>query len=277
MRIAKPAESPANAGSVTMREFRIILTTIMFYTIVPVPAFAFRPDYLQKILRYSSLVGAVIGAVGAFVYWCIAQIFSPGVHADPITTIGALLVITAMTGCLHEDGFADLCDGLATHGSLDRKLNAMRDSRIGSAGATGLVLMLALKIAALCAIDATQIPAALIVAHSVSRFAGGAYVFTHSYARARSDAAPASGNKPIVTRMTPGDFLIAGTIASCTLLLLPDARAFILAPILAGGFWMFGRLLEKNFGGYTGDCLGAAQQLFEVMIYLTIAGVYRIG
>ena len=110
-----------------MHEFRTALTAIMFYTVVPVPAFEFRPDYLQRILRYSSLVGAFVGGVGALVYSGFLLIF-PG----EVAILLALFSTALMTGCFHEDGFADFCDGISTPGSRTQKLAAMRDSRIAN-------------------------------------------------------------------------------------------------------------------------------------------------
>lgn len=258
-----------------MHEFRTALTAIMFYTVVPVPAFEFRPDYLQRILRYSSLVGAFVGGVGALVYSGFLLIF-PGEVAILLTLFSTAM----MTGCLHEDGFADFCDGISTPGSRMQKLAAMRDSRIGRTGATGLVLMLLLRFTALAALPPVLIPLALVASHSISRFVSASYVFDIRYASAEtsaastgSDGTPASGAKPTVTRMTPADFIVAGCVAAVPFLFFPGAQYFAIVPALIVAYWIFRRILMRTLYGYTGDCLGAAQQIFEVTIYLTFVAV----
>lgn len=258
-------------------ELRVFASTVMFFTVLPVPAFAFRPELLQRILRYSSTIGWVIGAIGAAIAVAAGQLWPPAI------SVGLALTATIIaTGCFHEDGFADFCDGLATPGDRTAKLSAMRDSRLGFAGRIGAVAMLLARAGALLAIahpvtGGTAAPAllasALIVGHSLGRFASALLVFDLQYARQADRDLPASGIKPAVTQMGPLDTLLAGTVALASLLLLPGVAYFWLPAILLLPYLALRVVLLRIFAGFTGDCLGAAQQIMELGVYLGIMAV----
>ena len=253
-------------------EIRILFSTIMFFTLVPVPTFRFSPQHLQKIMRYVSLVGLAIGCVGAAAYWFCAQ-FVDGTAAP---AIAALFATAIVTGAFHEDGFADFCDGLAAkpgpHASsrehIVHRLEVMRQSRLGPAGVLGASLMALLRFAVIATLPVDFAPLAIIVVHGVSRFVSSAYVFDLKYS-----ALP--GSKPNVTQMGPGEFFFAGMVAAMALAMLPAAAFATVVLALLAAYVVFRGVLVRKFAGYTGDCLGAAQQVFECVAYLGIGASLR--
>ena len=263
--ILAPRPSPLAPGSSPQRmsELRLFFTALQFFTRLPVPAWVgYSELQLNASARYFPLVGALVGAIGAAVYWGAAQIFPPAVAVLLAMGTGVWL-----TGAFHEDGLADTCDGLGGGQTRERALEIMKDSRIGSYAAVGLVLVLLGKAAALAALPAASVPLALIAAHALSRFVALSIMFTQDYVR---DDASARA-KPMARGIGAGAFVFAG--ASILPALLPLAWGALggLALALLFRFW-YGRFLQRRLGGYTGDTLGAAQQGSELAFYLGVLG-----
>ncbi len=176
----------------------------------------------------------------------------------------------------HVSGW-QAADGAVAPGDRTAKLTAMRDSRLGFAGRGGAVTMLLARAGALLVISHAGPPAllagALIVGHSLGRFASALFVFDLQYARQADRDLPASGLKPAVTEMGPLDTLLAGTIALASLLILPGVAYFWLPAILLLPYLALRVILLRVFAGFTGDCLGAAQQIMELGVYLGVVAV----
>jgi len=242
-----------------VQQLRLFFTALQFFTRLPIPRWVgFEPDWLQHASRYFPLVGLVVGAA--------ALVLSPAV---------AVLLSTAasiyMTGAFHEDGFADACDGLGGGVTRERALDIMKDSRIGAYGAIGIGLLLAVKCTALAHLTVVQAVAALIAAHPLSRLMAASLIWRMEYARAEGKA------KPLAQQMTGAEFAIATLCCVPPLMLAlfllpwPNLVAGIAAMLLAA-FW-FARKCARRLGGYTGDCLGAVQQLCEAAFYLCALAV----
>lgn len=249
-----------------MQQVRLFFIALQFFTRLPIPTWVgFEAAWLQHASRYFPLVGVVVGAIAAGVYYAAALVL-PAPVAAVLSTAASIYI----TGAFHEDGFADTCDGLGGGLTRDRALEIMKDSRIGAYGAIGIVCMLAAKLSALAALPAHQAIAALLLAHPLSRLAATSLIWKLEYVRAEGKA------KPLAHRMTNTEFAIAalGAGLPAALLLatgwstLPAILAAI-AGALATTLWM-GRLFVRRLGGYTGDCLGALQQLAEALIYVAI-------
>ena len=248
------------------RQIELLLTAVMFYTRIPCPAWVgHSEELLNKATIYFPVMGWVVGGVAGAVYWAAARLFG----AD----VGLLLSIIAsvlLTGAFHEDGFADMCDGFGGGWTREKILLIMKDSRLGTYGAVGLGLLLALKFSVLRGLPAAQLPAFFIVAHTLSRATAMTFVYTHSYARdADDDSAKA---KPVAKKISPAELGLGLFFGLLPLLLLVlwQQRPLLLLVLLPLGVlkWYLGRYFVKWIGGYTGDCLGATQQLAEVLIYL---------
>ena len=247
------------------RELDALLLAVQFLTRWPVRVSGvFSEERLPAMVRYYPLVGALIGAFAGGVFWLAHCVF-PMSLAVVLSTAASLLA----TGALHEDGFADVCDGL---GGMDREktLAIMRDSRLGTYGAAGLGLMLAAKILALAALPPALVPWLLIAAHAASRSSLVFVIATSRYVRDVGMATPAA------EALRPGGLLFAlatGVAAVCGLSL---AGASAVIPVgligLAVGHLAMRVIYERRLGGYTGDCLGGVQQMSELGMYLGVIG-----
>lgn len=250
-----------------LRELRLFLTAVQFFTRLPVPAWVgHSAQQLEQAARYLPLAGAVVGALAAAVLWLCAQAL-PLPLAVGLSMAAGILA----TGAFHEDGLSDFADGMGGGHSKEKALAIMKDSRVGAYGVLALVLALLLKFEALLALcDSLPLAAAtLVAAHAVSRLMAVSLMLTQRYIR-DDDSARA---KPAAQRMSPASFAVALLTGTATLILLHAAganAAAVLAALIAA-LLMRAYLawrLQKRLGGYTGDCLGAVQQLSELAFYL---------
>ncbi len=242
-------------------EIILFFTAIMFFTRLPVPRnLPFSLDYLNRAARYFPLVGVVVGGIGAAIFWLTGLIFPPAIAV--LLSMAATIVAT---GAFHEDGFADVCDGFGGGYTKARALEIMKDSRLGTFGTVGLVLMLSLKFAALIQMDIAVVPWALIAGHSVSRLAATFLIFTLKYVR--DDLT--SKAKPLAVKLSVGEMALAAIFGIAPLMLLGWSALWTLIPVAAVTA-LAAVYFVRRIGGYTGDCLGATQQLAEVSFYLTL-------
>jgi len=246
-------------------QLRLLLTAVRFYTRLPVPAWVgYSEELMQQSSRYLPLVGWLVGAVAAAAWALAARGWSPTVAALLSTGVGILL-----TGAFHEDGLADVCDGFGGGWTAERILAIMKDSRVGTYGVVGLGLVLATKVAVLQSAPAAA-PALLLVAHPLSRLVALSFLYTHDYARPTPD----SKAQAVAKRLPIKELAVAAAWGLLPLLALAawlrqPSYLLVLLP-LAGLQLGLGRWFRRWLGGYTGDCLGAAQQLAEVLIYLLL-------
>jgi adenosylcobinamide-GDP ribazoletransferase len=249
-----------------MYQLRLFFVALQFFTRLPTPRWVgFDAAWLQHASRYFPAVGVVVGALAAAVFAASAQLWPQVVAVLMSTAAGVYL-----TGAFHEDGFADTCDGIGGGTSPQRVLEIMSDSRIGTYGAVGIGLLLAVKCATLACLPPHYVVAALLLAHPVSRLASTALIWRLRYVKGEGKA------KPLAQRMSTGEFLVAATTALVPALALgflgwlpwPAIAAALLAA--AGAAAWLARKFVRRIGGYTGDCLGAVQQLAEVACYLAL-------
>ncbi len=211
--------------------------------------------------RWYALVGVVVGAVAGLLFWGASALFPP-VVAVLVAVAGQLM----LTGALHEDGFADACDGLGGVRSREKVLEIMRDSRIGTYGVLGLGLMLAGRVAVLADLPPLAVPFVLIAGHAASR-ASMLWVMASS-AYVRDQGAATGVAERLDQRAVVTNFVTAGLAMLPLLLVLPGMAILLgLAGLIAGHVAMRQRF-ETRLGGYTGDCLGAVQQCSEIGFYL---------
>lgn len=242
------------------RELHALAAAAMFFTRVPVPVgWGATRDDLQRAAAYFPLVGWLVGAVAAGVWWLAAQVWPTGI-ASGLSLAATLL----LTGAFHEDGWADVCDGFGGGYTKERVLEIMRDSRVGAFGAIGVVVMLGLKWQAVAAVPGGIAIAVLVAAHVLSRATAVSLMATLSYVR--EDAAKA---KPLATELSGGRLVFALATGAATLALLP-LRAWWVLLVLIVVRAVLARWFARRIGGYTGDCLGAAQQVSELAVYLTV-------
>jgi adenosylcobinamide-GDP ribazoletransferase len=241
-----------------MNELRLVLVALQFLTRLPVRLNGWDDRWLNQCVRYFPLVGALVGCLSGAVLWVALQLWPPGVAAAL-----ALMASAWLTGAFHEDGLADCFDALGGAVSRERALSIMKDSRIGSYGALALGLVTLLRWTALTSL-ASQDPLtavlALVAVHALARTAAVVVMVVLPYA---GDAEHAKA-KPLALQVGRWQLLVA-------LLLCAPALGWVpaLLPVLLGVAAVMVLWLRKRLGGYTGDTLGATEQLAEAALLLT--------
>ncbi|MBM3387083.1 MAG: adenosylcobinamide-GDP ribazoletransferase [Betaproteobacteria bacterium] len=263
-----------------MLPLRHFVIALQFFTRIPVTGrladwVGFSPAMLRASAAHFPGVGWVVGGLTALVFWGVTQ----ALPAQPASAWVAAVLSTAfgiwLTGAFHEDGLADTADGLGGAVSRERALEIMKDSRIGSYGAIALVLALLAKVLMLGLLSqadgALQTAWALFAAHVTSRWMPLCVIRTLPHV---GDTAQ-SKSKPLAERIgTAG--LLTGLLWCLAALVLVGWMApglswpaALLGALLALA-WTW-RLLRRRLQGFTGDGLGATQQLSELGFYLGLA------
>lgn len=244
------------------QEAEAFFGAVRFFTRLPVPAWVgHSQEALDRAARYFPLVGILVGALGGLTF-LLAALALPVSIALLFSMAATLLV----TGAFHEDGLADAVDGFGGGWTKPQVLAIMKDSRIGSYGALAVALMLLAKFNALYELPDEWIAPALVAAHAASRFCSTALIYALDYVR-DDDSSRA---KPLAVRLGSGSLAVAGLFGLAPLALLPWEAALAGLALAALTTFLAARYFVKRIGGYTGDCLGAAQQLAELAIYLGI-------
>jgi adenosylcobinamide-GDP ribazoletransferase len=247
-----------------VHQLRLFFTALQFFTRLPIPAWVgFDAAWLNQASRYFPLVGVVVAAITGAVYMLTAWLF-PAPVAVVLSTAAGIYA----TGAFHEDGFADMCDGFGGGMTPERVLEIMKDSRIGAYGAIGAICLLGLKLVTLAMLPPFAAIGSLFVAHPLSRLMATSLIWRLDYARAEGKA------KPLAQKMSGGEFTIAALTAAIPALAVVAMRWLTWSALIAGviaaavaTIWL-ARKFVRRIGGYTGDCLGAVQQVSEVMFYL---------
>ena len=249
-------------------ELRLVAVALQYFTRLPTPALAaFDPRWLARSVRYFPLAGAVVGAIAATVYWLASQLFDA-----PVAALLSLVAAIATTGAFHEDGLADTFDALGGHVARERALEIMRDSRIGTYGATALGLALLLRWQVIVLLPPPLAIAYLLAAHPCARAAAGSLMASLPYVRLDADAKA----KPVADGVGVAQVLAACAVAAVPLALvalaIPTARIALLAGVaalpvvaLVCRIWF-----RRRLGGYTGDALGCAEQFGEIAFGLAM-------
>ncbi len=241
----------------------------MFYTRIPVGNIeGWSEKMLNKSTRYFPIIGWIVGGVGALFFLLFGAVL-PVTLAVAISMIATIL----LTGAFHEDGFADFFDGFGGGYTPERILEIMKDSRIGTYGTVGLLSVLAIKFLALSHVDATRIPFILIVGHALSRVFPVLLIYSSVYARL--DAT--SKTKPVGKADSLFSLLFALVTGGASLLFLAWQETVLVVAVLLIVTFFFRNYITGKLGGYTGDVLGALQQLCEVFFYLCILAYQNMG
>lgn len=244
------------------REFKIFLTALTFFTRIPVYKHAdFSEGALNKSSRYFTVVGYVVGGFAAIVF-LLANLVLPTIVSVVLSTGASML----LTGAFHEDAIADVFDGFGGGWEKQRILDIMKDSRVGAFGALGLFMVVLTKVVSISEIPTRFIPVSIFAAHAISRFSATLMIYTHEYVRENDDAKA----KPLAKSIGAGSMVFALVMAVLPLALFKNYWLFLvvipmwLTKVLMAGYF------KKWIGGYTGDCLGAIQQISELVFYISV-------
>lgn len=272
------AERPTRVmrrGGGLLRELQLFVVALQFLTRVPVRIGRYEPEWLNDSARQFPPVGALVGVFGAAVLWAAAALWPL-----PLAVAASMAATAWITGGFHEDGLADTCDGLGGAVSREKALQIMKDSRLGTYGALGLLFTLGLKACALWALAEQSIAAAavaLVLAHGVSRAGAVAVLSLLPYggdpvhAKARPMAQGGGAAVAVAALAWSAVFAISAWLA------MPDAftvpRTSLALGCAAATVLAWSLRLRRRLGGYTGDTLGAVQQCSELAVYLALVTV----
>lgn len=240
-----------------------LLSAVQFLTRIPVPTQTYRADSLSRSVKFFPVVGVLVGGGAAL----CSEMFI-GHLPRTISSFLVLLYLVLITGCLHEDGLADVADGFGGGWNREQILLILRDSRIGSYGCAALTLSLLGRLLLLSSLPVAQLARYLITAHVLCRWTALPLGFFLPSARAQSKGGIAGQGARVAQLISKGS-LIAGTCFSfgiAFLLLGAHATPSILSVTLLS--LLTGLYYRRRIGGITGDCFGATNQLAEIGVYL---------
>lgn len=254
-------------------EMQALCAAITFYTRIPLPQTVIveeRAFYTAS--KYLPLIGWLVGCTQALMF-VVLHLFFPIRVCVVLTVVAGILV----TGALHEDGFIDCCDAFGGGKDKDETLRIMKDSHIGAYGLIGYSALLFLKIelfVVMAAWDSSLVILCCIAAQSLSRLMALWFIATEPYARLNDES---SKSRMLVSAVFERrEILWAVLCGLLPLLFLQSLWLFVIAVAL---LVLLKRSLSTYFvrriGGYTGDCLGAVQQISEVMIYMSIVLIWN--
>lgn len=246
---------------------RTFLFAWQFLTAIPLSRSTHeaKPEELATSMSWYPMVGCLLGALLVAADMALAQVFSP-----QVTNIVLLLLLVAITRGLHQDGLADMVDGLAGGRTPQARLAIMKDARIGAIGATGLFLALGLRWAGFNAMPAGEHMAMLIGMPVIGRWAMVVGAFHVTYARSEGGLA-----QPFLAHLSWPHLCVATITAGLALTVL-------LGPWAALGCLLIGAALirlsmawfHRMFGGVTGDLLGATNEISEILFIVIVPVVF---
>ena len=274
-----------------MNFIREFLLAVQFFTRIPITGalaawVGFSPAMLRASAAHFPGVGVLVGAVASGVYALLVALLPDSTFAPLVAAVLSTVATVLMTGGFHEDGLADVTDGLGGSYDRHRALEIMKDSRVGAFGAMALCLALLAKVALIGLLGGVDgVPDGFDAAPFKGWFVGSALFAGHVVSRTLpllliawlphvGDAA-ASKSKPLADQISLNSLLIAFAWCFMALALISYVQAatdlivacsFALIALL----WMH-RLFKRRLQGFTGDCLGATQQVCEIAFYLGLA------
>jgi adenosylcobinamide-GDP ribazoletransferase len=246
------------------RLFVDMAAAFQFLTRIPMPTLSFESDSLSRAVKFFPLVGLVIGAGVVLLQKVLISHLT-----RPLVAFFLLTYLVFITGCLHEDGLADTADALGGGWDRNQILLIMKDSHIGSYGATTLVLSLLARYLLLALLPLEHFAAYVISAHVLCRWSSLPLSYFLPPAREQE------GQGARIAKLTSLPSLIFGSVFSIAVAVLAlrwsaiaPLSAAMIAVILSGRFYM------RKINGVTGDCFGATNQLTEIAVLF--CGVWNV-
>ena len=238
-------------------QLNLFFLALGFFSRIPMPAWVqYSPEKLNQSSRYLTLVGWLLGTLVAGLFFLSTTLFP-----ETISLWLAMGFSLLLTGAFHEDGLADTADGFGGAFKREKKLAIMKDSRIGTYGASALLIALLGKY--LLLLENTDIVIALLIAYPLSRATAVSLIADMQYVSEED----ASKSKPLANKLGKTELAILLLTGVPALLLVPHMTAVYLIVSLLLVRTLAKLYLNKQIGGYTGDTLGATQQICELTIY----------
>jgi adenosylcobinamide-GDP ribazoletransferase len=238
---------------------RSLRAAVSFLTVLPVANADGSPG--ERLGRaYFPAIGALIGFAAGVAFVIAASVTTPLLGAAV-----AVAVLAVMTGALHLDGLADSIDGLMTRGDAARRLEVMRDPRLGSYGVTAITVLLLLEVAAIASMSPLRALAGLVIAGALSRLATLAIITFVPYVR------PAGLGVAAWDSRRRGLDLAVGAASAAVVCLLDWRRALVALPLVALVAVSLAAVARRRVGGATGDVCGATAELCQLAVLLVFA------
>lgn len=251
-------------------QWQLFLLAVSFFSRLPVPAsLPYSSERMNQAGRYFALVGVLLGGICALVYMLLNHLFSPAISVF-LTMVVSLL----LTGAFHEDGLTDMADGIGGGMTVERRLIIMKDSRIGTYGASALVMALLGKFLFLSALaEQMSLVSVWLLGYTLSRAVAASLIYDMPYV---SDP-DSSKSKPLASRQSRRELLIllvTGLIPCLWFSAYVWVGAIALCVVIRVALKQW---LMKRLGGFTGDCLGGTQQIIELSLYLLLLAYLHTG
>ncbi len=248
-------------------QLELFCLSLSFFSRIPVPVNTpYSEERMNRSGRYFALVGTLLGLLCGLAYLLCHLLFPA--HVAVLLSMAFSLLLT---GAFHEDGLTDMADGIGGAMVPERRLSIMKDSRIGTYGAATLVMVLLSKYVLLTTL-ATQLNLLLVfvMAYTLSRAIAASLIYDMPYVSESST----SKSKPLANSQRPQElaFLLVCALVSASMAGVKVLLVLLICTVVFRV--LFKRWLTARIGGFTGDCLGAAQQLMEMIIYLVLVAFY---
>ena len=245
------------------KHINLILLNLGFFTRIPVFQWAkYSDEEMAQSRRYFALTGLLLAGLLIGLYTFLSPFLPSSVVVVLLMTASVLL-----TGALHEDGLADVADAFGGGQDKAHKLAIMKDSRLGTYGTLAIGLVLLTKFAAFEAlIEAQRLPIALLTAYAVSR----AFALLHIGALPYVSSSQSSKSGPVAWLMQTQDWLVLFATAGICVVWLSWWECIAIALACGVLFFALNSFMKRHIEGFTGDTLGAAQQVQEVAIYVVL-------
>ncbi len=240
-----------------------MLACISYFTRIPVwKIIDLSSIDMKKTARYFPFIGWITGTLTAITFIYLS-IFLPKAISLVLAIISSLL----LTGAIHEDGFADFCDGFGGGYTKQKILEIMKDSSTGVFGALGLIMILTVKFTALYYIPTHLVFPVLVIGNSLSRMCSISFTYTHIYVREDSN----SKSKVFIKKPNIKELLSILFFGILPFVFLPKKNILLYLLLIIPVYFvkiLLGLYFNKKIGGYTGDLMGATQQICEIIFYL---------
>ncbi|MEZ9049993.1 adenosylcobinamide-GDP ribazoletransferase [Vibrio sp. 10N.247.311.64] len=251
-------------------QWELFALAMGFFSRLPMPKnMPYSSERMNRSGRYFSTVGLLLGALCGGVFLLLDAVLPSAVAIFLMMSFSLML-----TGAFHEDGLTDMADGIGGGMTLERRLTIMKDSRIGTYGASALIMALLGKWVLLNElISMTGLFMVIVTSYTFSRAIAASLIYDMPYV---SDL-DTSKSKPLANKQTKGELvflLLVGVLPSLWFGLEFALVLSVVAYLFRTGFKMW---LTARIGGFTGDCLGAAQQLMELLTYLVFITAFYNG
>jgi len=241
-----------------------VVVAFQFLTRIPMPSIAFEADSLSRATKFFPLVGLVVGSGAVLLQKLLISHLSP-----QLVALVVLAYFVLITGCFHEDGLADTADAFGGGATKDKILDILKDSRIGSYGATALALSLLARYLLLASLPMEHFAAYVISAQVLCRWSSLPLSYFLPPAREQD------GQGARIAKLTSLPSLVFGSVFSLAVVTFALRWSAVPPPLLAVfAVALSGWLYSRKIGGVTGDCFGATNQLTEIAVYF--CGVWTV-